>query len=175
VEVWVARDSNKVDTWNIAPAFAPVEGVEIGVSYAKARKNGNAEQAIQAKWRITPSQENGCNVASTLGSVHEKSVGSSPYLVGILSCNSALGSVHVNLTRHRPKDEKNYNSWGVAFERAMGSVTPHVEIFGDEGGKPTVQFGAKTEIAEGLQLDATAGRDRQNRANVFSMGLKYSF
>jgi hypothetical protein len=175
VEVWVARDSNKIDTWNLAPAFAPVEGVEIGVSYAKARKNGNAEQAIQAKWRITPSQENGCNVASTLGSVHEKTVGSSPYLVGILTCNSALGSVHVNLTRHNPKDEKNYNSWGVAFERAMGSVTPHVEVFGDDGSKPTVQFGAKTEIAPGLQLDATVGRDRQNVANVFSLGFKYSF
>jgi hypothetical protein len=57
VEVWVARDSDKVDTWNVAPAFAPVDGVEIGVGYAKARKNGNAQQAIQAKWRITPSQD----------------------------------------------------------------------------------------------------------------------
>lgn len=175
VEVWVARDSSKIDTWNVAPAFAPVEGLEIGVSYAKARKNGNAEQAIQAKWRITPSQENGCNVASTLGTVHEKSVGSSPFLVGILTCNSALGSVHVNLTRHNPKDEKSYNSWGVAFEREVGSVTPHIEIFGDQGGKPTVQFGAKTEIAEGLQLDGTVGRDREKKANVFSMGFKYSF
>jgi hypothetical protein len=175
VEVWVARDSNKIDTWNLAPAFAPIDGVEIGVSYAKARKNSNAEQAIQAKWRITPSQENGCNVASTLGSVHEKTVGSSPYLVGILTCNSALGSVHVNLTRHNPKDEKNYNSWGVAFERAMGSVTPHLEVFGDDAAKPTVQFGAKTEIAPSLQLDATVGRDRQNMANVFSLGFKYSF
>ena len=175
VEVWVARDSDKINTWNVAPAFAPVEGVEIGVSYAKARKHGNAEQAIQAKWRITPSQENGCNVASTLGTVHEKTVGSSPYLVGILTCNSALGAVHVNLTRHNPKNEKNYNSWGVAFEREMGGVTPHVEVFGDDTGKPTVQFGAKTEIAEGLQLDATVGRDRQNKANVFSLGFKYSF
>jgi hypothetical protein len=107
VEVWVARDSQQIDTWNLAPAFAPIVDLEIGVSHAKARKNGPAEQAIQAKWRITPSQENGCNVASTLGSVHEKSVGSSPYLVGILSCNWALGSAHVNLTRHHPKDEKN--------------------------------------------------------------------
>jgi hypothetical protein len=57
----------------------------------------------------------------------------------------------------------------------MGSVTPHVEVFGDDGGKPTVQFGAKTEIAAGLQLDATVGRDRQNMANVFSLGFKYSF
>jgi hypothetical protein len=175
VEIWVARDSDKINTWNVAPAFAPVEGLEVGVSYAKARKSGTAEQAIQAKWRITPSQENGCNVASTLGTVHEKNMGNSPYLVGILTCNSALGSVHVNLTRHNPKDEKNYNSWGVAFERAMGSVTPHVEVFGDDGGKPTVQFGAKTEIAPGLQLDATVGRDRQNMANVFSLGFKYSF
>ena len=38
-----------------------------------------------------------------------------------------------------------------------------------------VQMGAKTEIAQGLQLDATIGRDRQNRANVFSVGVKQSF
>ena len=175
VEVWVARDSDKIDTWNVAPAFAPVEGVEIGVGYAKARKHGNAQQAIQAKWRITPSQDNGCNVASTLGSVHEKSVGSSPFWVGILTCNTALGAVHINLTRHNPKDEKNYSSWGVAFERPMGSFTPHIEMFGDQGSKPTVQIGAKTEITDGLQLDATVGRDRQNSANVFSLGFKYSF
>lgn len=175
VEIWVARDSDKINTWNVAPAFAPVEGVEIGVSYAKARKSGTAEQAIQAKWRITPSQENGCNVASTLGTVHEKGVGNSPYLVGILTCNSAAGAIHVNLTRHNPKDDKSYNSWGVAFERQMGSITPHIEAFGDQGQKASVQMGAKTEIAQGLQLDATIGRDRQNRANVFSVGVKQSF
>ena len=175
VEIWVARDSDKINTWNVAPAFAPVEGVEVGVSYAKARKSGTAEQAIQAKWRITPSQENGCNVASTLGTVHEKGVGNSPYLVGILTCNSAAGAIHVNVTRHNPKDEKSFNSWGVAFERQMGSITPHIEMFGDQGQKASVQMGAKTEIAQGLQLDATIGRDRQNRANVFSLGVKQAF
>lgn len=175
IEVWVARDGEKNDIMNVAPAFAPVEGVEIGVSYAKARKNGNAEQAIQAKWRITPSQENGCNFASTLGTVHEKNVGSSPYLIGIMTCNSEAGAFHVNLTRHNPKDEKSFNSWGLAFERPMGSVTPHMEVFGDQGGKPTLQVGAKTEIMEGVQLDATLGRDRQNRATVFSIGFKYAF
>lgn len=175
VEIWVARDSDKINTWNVAPAFAPVEGVEVGVSYAKARKSGTAEQAIQAKWRITPSQENGCNVASTLSTVHEKGVGNSPYLVGILTCNSAAGAIHVNVTRHNPKDEKSFNSWGVAFERQMGSITPHIEAFGDQGQKASVQMGAKTEIAQGLQLDATIGRDRQNRANVFSVGVKQAF
>lgn len=175
VEIWVARDSEKINTWNVAPAFAPVDGVEIGVSYAKARKTGTAEQAIQAKWRITPSQDNGCNVASTLGTMHKKNVGNSPYLVGILTCNSALGAIHVNVTRHNPKDEKSFNSWGVAFERPMGTVTPHIEAFADQGQKANVQLGAKTEIAEGLQLDATIGRDRQNRANVFSLGIKQAF
>ena len=175
VEVWVAQDSDKINTWNVAPAFAPVEGVEIGVSYAKARKGGNAEQAIQAKWRITPSQENGCNVAATLGSVHEKTVGSSPYLVGIMTCNTALGGIHVNLTRHQPKGEENFTSWGVAFEHPMGSFTPHIEAFGDQGAKPTLQVGVKTEIAPGWQLDATVGRERQTQANVFSLGFKYAF
>jgi hypothetical protein len=175
VEVWVARDSDKVDTWNLAPAFAPVEGLEIGVGYAKARQHGNAQQAIQAKWRITPSQENGCNVATTLGTVHEKNVGSSPYLVGIVTCNTSAGAVHVNLTRHNPKDAQGFNSWGVAFERPMGSFTPHIEAFGDQGGKPTLQVGVKTDIADGLQLDGTIGRDRENRASVFSVGFKYAF
>lgn len=175
VEIWVARDSEKINTWNVAPAFAPVDGVEIGVSYAKARKTGTAEQAIQAKWRITPSQDNGCNVASTLGTVHEKNVGNSPYLVGILTCNSALGAIHINATRHNPKDEKSFNSWGVAFERPMGGITPHIEAFADQGQKANVQMGAKTEISEGLQLDVTVGRDRQNGANVFSIGIKQAF
>jgi hypothetical protein len=114
-------------------------------------------------------------VASTLGTVHEKNVGNSPYLVGILTCNSAAGAIHVNVTRHNPKDEKSFNSWGVAFERQMGSITPHIEAFGDQGQKASVQMGAKTEIAQGLQLDATIGRDRQNRANVFSLGVKQAF
>jgi hypothetical protein len=175
VEVWVARGGDKVDTWNLAPAFAPVEGVEIGVSYAKPRKNGNAQQAIQAKWRITPSQDNGCNVASTLGTVHEQSVGNSPYLVGIVTCNMGGSSVHVNLTHTSPKGEPNFSSWGVALERPMGSVTPHIEVFGDEGGLPTLQLGVKTEIAPGLQLDASFGRDQQYKANVFSLGFKVSF
>lgn len=175
VEFWVARDSDKTENWNVAPAFAPIDGVEVGVGYAKARRGGNAQQAIQAKWRITPSQENGCNVASTLGSVHEKSVGSSPFLVGIMTCNSALGAVHLNLTRNNPKGEKVYNSWGLAFERSLGSVTPHIELFADQGARPTLQVGAKTDIAEGLQLDGTVGRDRQNKANVFSLGLKLAF
>lgn len=175
VEVWVARDSDKIDTWNLAPAFAPVEGVEVGIGFAKARKHGNAQQAIQAKWRITPSNENGCNFASTLGNVHEKNVGNSSFLVGIMTCNTEAGSVHVNLTRNNPKDEASFNSWGVAFERSIGNFTPHIEAFGDQGGKPTLQIGAKTEIVEGIQLDATVGRDRQNRATVFSVGFKYAF
>ena len=175
IEVWLARDNDKINTWNFAPAYAPVEGVEIGVSYAKARKSGTAEQAIQAKWRITLSQVNGCNVASTLGTVHEKNIGSSPYLVGILTCNSAVGAIHINLTRHNPKYENSFNSWGVAFERQMGSITPHIETFADQGQKANLQVGAKSEIAQGLQLDATIGRDRQNRANVFSIGVKQSF
>jgi hypothetical protein len=48
-------------------------------------------------------------------------------------------------------------------------------VFGDQGGKPTLQLGVKTEIAPGWQLDGTVGRDRQNNANVFSLGFKYSF
>jgi len=175
VEVWVARDGEKNNIGNVAPAFAPIEGVEVGVSYAKASKNGTAEKAIQAKWRITPSQENGCNFASTLGTVHVAGVGSSPFLVGIMTCNSAVGSFHTNITRHNPKDEASFNTWGVAFERTVGSLTPHIEVFGDEGGKPTFQIGAKKEIADGIQLDATLGSDRQNRATVFSIGFKFAF
>lgn len=175
VEFWVAGEGGKMDTWTVAPAFAPVEDVELGVSYEKARKNGPAVQALQAKWRITPSQENGCNVASTLGVAHEKSIGSSPYIVGIVTCNTALGAVHVNLTRHNPKSDPAYTSWGVALERSMGAITPHIEVFGDDTGKPTFQIGAKTDVADGIQLDATVGRHEQNRSTVFSLGFKIAF
>jgi hypothetical protein len=166
VEIWLNRDAQRSNTMNIAPSFSPIEGVEIGASYAKTRAIGKVEQTIEAKWRITPSQDNGCNIASTLGTAHEINVGSSPYLIGIVTCNSKNGSVHVNLTRRHDVTDGTYNSWGVAFERPMGSITPHIEVFGDQGQKATLQMGARTQIREGLQLDSTIGRDRQNRANV---------
>jgi len=175
VEVWVAGEGGKMDTWTVAPAFAPVDDVELGVSYEKARKNGPVVQAIQAKWRITPSQEKGCNVASTLGVAHENGKGSSPYIVGIMTCNTALGAVHLNLTRHNPKSDPAYTSWGVAFERPVGAITPHIEVFGDDTGKPTLQIGAKTDVTDGIQLDATVGRNYDRSATVFSLGFKIAF
>ena len=60
---------------------------------------------------------------------------------------------------------------GVDLEHV--AVTAHVEAFGQRRAKPTVQIGARTEIAKGLQLDGTVGRG--NRETLVSVGIKASF
>lgn len=73
----------------------------------------------------------------------------------------------------KPSGASSVKTWGVAFERPMGPVTPHLEFFGEKGSKPTVQAGARTEIAKGIQLDGTVGRS--DGENVYSLGVKFQF
>ena len=64
-------------------------------------------------------------------------------------------------------------TWGVAVEREMGGVTPHLEYFGAKGEKPTVQAGMRGEILKSLQLDGTVGR--VDKETVYSVGMKIQF
>lgn len=175
VEVWAAREEGKVNTVNIAPAFAPLEGVELGALLARDTTNQLNMSAVQAKWRITPSQEKGCNVAAVLGLAHESNGGgNTSYVNGILSCNgNALGNLHFNLGAVKAKSVSAVGTWGVALEREMGAVTPHVEFFGAEHQKPTVQVGLRGQLTKTIQLDGTVGRN--NGESLYSVGMKFQF
>ena len=174
VEGWYARQPGRANTWTVAPAYAPIDGLELGASVTRDRTAASTSQSLQAKWRITPSQENGCNSAAVLGASQTRGQsGTTPYLNGLLTCNSALGSTHFNLGAQRAPGGPGVGTWGLAHEREWGPVTVHAEAFGQRLAKPTFQVGTRKALSPSLQLDATLGRN--NRQTLFSVGLKQSF
>jgi nucleotidyltransferase/DNA polymerase involved in DNA repair len=64
-------------------------------------------------------------------------------------------------------------SWGIAWERAYGEVTVHIEKFGMENEKSTIATGLRFNIMEDLQLDASVGRS--DKQNIVTLGLKWMF
>lgn len=174
VEGWYARQPGRAHTWTVAPAYAPVDGLELGASVTRDRTTATTSRALQAKWRITPSREAGCNTATVLGATQTHGQGgTTPYLNGLLSCNSTWGATHVNLGGQRPSGGPGVAAWGLAHERTFGAATLHVEAFGQRLAKPTFQVGARTLLTKQLQLDATVGRS--NRETLLSVGLKQPF
>lgn len=175
VELWMSRTAGKVNTLNVAPAFAPIDNLELAAVLSRDTTNRATLSAIQAKWRITPSQEKGCNVAASLGFAHVNGGGGNATNVNsIFSCNgTALGNVHLNLGGSKPSGASLNGTWGVALEKELGGLTPHVEWFGAEGAKPTLQLGARTEISKGIQLDGTIGRTAGE--TLYSLGFKIQF
>lgn len=174
VEGWYARQPGRAHTWTVAPAYAPVDGLELGASVTRDRTAATTSQALQAKWRITPAQEAGCNTALVLGATQTRGQGgTTPYLNGLLSCNSTWGATHLNLGGQRPSGGPGVASWGLAHEREFGAATLHVEAFGQRLAKPTFQVGARILLTKQLQLDATVGRS--NRETLLSVGLKQPF
>lgn len=175
VEVWAARDSAKNTLMNLAPAYAPIDDLELSAVLTRDTTNRLNTQTLQAKWRITPTQEKGCNVAGVLGATRlPAGAGSAAYLSGNLSCNG-LGfvNVHANLGVSKAKDVLLTGTWGLAVELPLSGWTPHAEMFGAERSKPTVQFGARTQLTKEFQLDGTLGRN--NNQTVVSIGVKYQF
>lgn len=174
VEVWYARMPGKTNTWNVAPAYAPIKDVEVSAMLSRDATGEVTSSAAQVKWRITPSNPAGCNVGMTVGISHtSKGGGNTPFLNGLASCNHTGGALHLNLGISNPDNSKSLTNWGAAYERDFSVATGHIEVFGQEAGKPTTQVGLRKDLVPGLQLDGTVGRS--DGETVFSLGLKKSF
>jgi hypothetical protein len=174
VEAWYAHMSHGVNTWNMAPAYSPVKDFEVSGLLSRNQTELLTTSALQIKWRITPSNPEGCNLGMVVGVSHlNGDGGNTPYLNGIASCNHKGGAMHWNLGVARPDGGKNLVNWGIAYERELGSVIAHIEYFGQESGKPTAQIGMRHDLVPGLQLDGTVGRSDGDV--IFSLGLKKSF
>ena len=173
VEAWLAQAPG-ARVYSIAPAYAPVDGLELGALLARDRRASVTLSSLQAKWRITPSQEAGCNMGAVAGLGHAAGAPNTTSLNGLLTCNHPdLGSTHFNLGVSRLRHEVTRRGWGLAHERAVGNVTPHIEWFGSERAKPTVQVGLRGDIAEGVQLDGSIGRSAG--AMLYTLGTKLAF
>jgi hypothetical protein len=174
VEMWYARQPGYTNVWTVAPAYGVAKGIEIGVAVARDATNDSSTNSLQAKFRLTPSLEKGCNLGASVGaSQANNGVENTPFFNGLLSCNGGFGSVHLNLGSNSPPTGPSLGTWGLALERELGSFTVHAETFGQENGNPTVQLGLRTELVKNVQIDGTAGR--VNGESVLSVGLKFQF
>lgn len=174
VEGWWTRAPNGSRSWTVAPAYAPIQNVELGVGLAREQKTGLETQNIQAKFRITPSQDNGCNVGAVVGAARTTGEASKAYVNALFTCNHAkLGSLHTNVGALDVASSQSVGSWGLAWERAYGDITAHVEVYGQEHVKTTWATGLRTNVLPSLQLDASIGR--QGGHNLLTFGTKWMF
>ena len=81
--------------------------------------------------------------------------------------------MHANIGISKASGAAGVNTWRVAAEMPFGDVTGHVETFGAEGAKPSVQAGARTQITKTIKLDGSIGRS--NNETIFSVGVKFQF
>ena len=171
VELWFAAEEDGKRQWNVAPAFAPVDNVELSAVVSRSTEPRQTNYAIQAKWVLLPSQRDGCNPAVTGGvSRNSATSGTTPYGNVIVTCNTELGTFHLNAGAYRERGSSAVATWGMAAEREFAQVTAHVELFGERGSKPTVQLGARTALMPRIQIDGTIGL--RARTALYSVGVK---
>jgi hypothetical protein len=175
VELWMARESGRITTFNISPAYAPFENFEIAALLTRDRTTPLTTSTLQAKWIFNSSQPNGCNVGATVAGARARGVdGTARALNGIVTCNGEnVGSIHVNLGSSKAAGDASLRTWGVALEREFSGVTPSVEWYGGQGQRPTVQFSLRSEVVKNVQLDGSAGR--VDGETIYSVGLKLQF
>ncbi len=176
VEVWMARGQGARSV-NISPAYALRDGIEISALLSRETPDKINTTALQLKYLFTPSKEDGCNFGAGLGLVRARSPVDSEngrFINGIASCNGTpLGNVHLNLGYTKPSSSTGLKNWGVALEREIGSVTPHIEYFGVERSKPVVQLGVRGDVVKNIQLDGTIGSS--DGSTLYSIGMKFKF
>lgn len=174
VETWFARQAGGTNVWVVAPAYGLMEGVEIAAALARDAAQHVNTTSLQAKFRLTPSLSDGCNAGAILGASHPNDGSSNtPYLMGVVTCNTDAGSLHLNLGANRQPGGPTLHTWGLAFERQFGAMNAHVEYLGQEQAKPVFQLGLRTDLLKNVQIDGTVGHT--GGASLLSIGLKYQF
>ena len=172
IESWYDTEER---TFNVAPAFAPIDGLELGAAIAKSNSSGETSYSLQVKKLFTSPQENGCNTGGTLGrtSVQNDSA-YTLYGWGILSCQSPQwGTVHLNLGWIKERYGSSQQLTGLAFEYPLENFTPHAEWLRVEGEKNTMAIGARTELFKDVQLDGSYRV--QDNQDYWTLGVKWQF
>jgi hypothetical protein len=175
LEAWYERQPSGGHVWNVAPAFAVLDGVEISAALSRQRPGDEGARALQVKVSLTEPQEQGCNLAASAAHTQlNQARGHGNQVLGIATCNSSLGSAHLNLGALRPSlENRTLSLVGAAFERPIGAMTAHVEWLREQDAKPVTAAGIRTPIAKNLQLDASVARTE--RDTVYTVGAKLSF
>ncbi len=174
LEMWWDGARSAKGAAYLAPAYSPWEGVELGGVLARDFGGHATLHGLQAKWLWSPSQDQGCNAASSVGLLHTRHAGGNTLALNLVgTCTSTWGAMHANLGTLRTPLQQWLPTWGLAGEYALGPVTVHAEAFGQRGSAPTFQTGARWEWAPQWQLDGSIGR--QQGRTLLSMGIRRGF
>lgn len=174
IETWTARGPDGQRAWFVSPAWSPKEGLELAATVSRDTQQKQTAGAVQAKFRLSASQENGCNFGALLGLAQAEREKSHPYVNGLLSCNHPdWGSVHGNLGAVHLQASKYINTWGAAWEYPIGAATFHLESFGQQHLKPARAMGLRYELSPQLQIDGSLGR--QLGKDSLTLGVKWMF
>lgn len=181
VESWLSRNADKSNAFSIVPAYSFAKNWELDGFFSRNNSAGVNTAALQIKTLFTEPQKSGCNIAGVLGASRTESGGAasnSPYVNGILTCNQGEFALHFNLGAIKPSSSGSLGSstlatWGAAMEEFVSKdFSGHIEVFGQQGSKSTVQFGLKKQVGA-VQLDGTIGRT--DNLNSYSFGVKFTF
>ena len=174
LETWFERGPGGHRAWTAAPAYAPIEGLEVGAAVSRDTTERSTALRLQGKLQFTRPTEDACGHAAVLGIAHErpKAVNARWFNL-VMSCPVAPGNVHLNLgaTQTARKSAKAFI--GAAWEQDLGWASGHVEWIAAQSAQPIVNLGLRREIGKGLQLDGSVGR--QAGRTLFSVGLKQQF
>jgi hypothetical protein len=174
LELWFGKAPD-AKVFNAAPAYSPIERLELGALLARDTEASATLRGVQAKWLITPSRQDGCNAGAAIGWLSVAGMPNTASLNGLLTCNRAqYGSVHLNLGLSKARSAASNLNWGIAYEKPFDNgLTPNIEWFGAQRAKPTLQAGLRGNIAPNLQLDGSIGR--RDRMMLYTVGTKLQF
>lgn len=103
IELWYAADNRGLRQFNIAPAYAAFENIELGAIVSRESSGASTAYAVQAKLIMTPSKKDGCNLGASAGIGWERHIsGNSPFANALVTCNFEAGSLHMNAGIVRP-------------------------------------------------------------------------
>ena len=174
VETWYAREPGGSGVWNIAPAYSPLAGLELGATAARDRTLGINTFSVQAKLQLSRPSEAGCHTAGVVGvSRPDGQAGGTPYGTAIMTCAMAPGALHLNLGASRAPGESAAAAFGVAWEQNLKFATGHVEMLAEQRTKPAFNVGLRRDVAKDIQIDGSVGRS--DRQTLWSVGMKLKF
>ena len=168
VESWIDRNSESATYW-ILPACNFIGNLELTVGGAwthKASSTRNSQVVIQGKTIIKSLNANGWGLGLVAGTLwhpkdsSKRAYGLYAYLPASFSFKDDSIMVHGNLGWNRDSaDQVNHLQWGVAAEaEVIKPLSLFAEVFGQERGHPSVQFGVWYWIVPGrMHVNAAYG------------------
>ena len=174
LEAWFERAPGGARQWTLAPAYAPIEGLELALGLTRERGTHDSLGRLQAKWRLGEAAAGACQHAALFALARAEGQSRlAPTLAGLTSCALGPGTLHLNLGAARAPGERTAPFAGLAWEQPLGFASAHLEWIATRRARPIVNLGLKREIAPGLQLDGSLGRS--GGQTLLSVGLKQQF